>query len=121
DHIIEQRFRVIDSDGRQFRIENFRSAEARPSAISRVFSATIFNVKRFKVAFELRPIEKLSRDQLLAQLRDRDWTMPTGVGSSASFAELFRAYRADRYRTYGSARDQMPEDEIVRLIGPAHP
>jgi len=106
DHIIEQRFHVVDATGRRYRIENFRAAEARPSTLSRVFDASVYNVKRFKVAFELRPDGTLTRDEVLTQLRDREWAMPA---STSPLAELFVAYRTDRFREYGSSRDRMPD------------
>jgi hypothetical protein len=121
DHVIEQRFRVIDSAGRQFKIENFRSAEPRPSMLSRVFTATVYNVKRFKVAFELRPGGVLTREQVLAQLHDREWLTPAPAESTASLAELFRAYRVDRFREYGNSRDRMPGIELPRATEPPNP
>jgi hypothetical protein len=108
DHIIEQKFHVVDAQGRRFRIVNFRQAEKRPSTLSRVFGASVYNVKRFKVAFDLRPDRLLGRDEVLAQLRDREWTMPTLTATAPALAELFIAYRADRFREYGNARDRPP-------------
>ena len=108
DHVIEQNFHIVDAEGNRFRIENYRMAEPRPSTLSRVFHATIYSVKRFKVAFDLRPDGTLSREAVLAQLRDREWTLPA-ASATLPFAELFVAYRADRYREYGITRDQMPD------------
>lgn len=109
DHIIEQRFTVVDSGGRRHRIENFRHAEPRPSTFSRVVGASFYNNRSFRVAFDLRADQLLTRDQVLAQLRDREWTMPTTTATTPPLAELFVAYRADRFREYGISRDRMPE------------
>lgn len=108
DHLIEENFHIVDADGNRFRIQNYRMDEPRPSTLSRVFNASVYSVKRFKVAFDLRPDGKLSRDSVLAQLRDREWTLPA-ASVTLPFAELFVAYRADRYREYGNKRDQMPD------------
>lgn len=108
DHNIEQRFHIVDATGARYRIENYRVIERKPSTLSRVFNATVFNVNRFKVAFDLRRDGLLKREEVMAQLRDRDWTMPTN-SATAVLGELFAAYRADRYREYGNARDQMPD------------
>lgn len=71
DHIIEQRFHVVDAQGRRCRIENFRHVEKRPSTLRRVFNATVFNVNRFRVAFDLRVERSLTREEVLAQVNDR--------------------------------------------------
>lgn len=107
DHVIEQKFHIVDAAGGRFRIANYRTAEPRPSSLNRVFNATFYSVKSFKVAFDLRPDGTLSREAVLAQLRDREWTLPAAA-ATLPFAELFIAYRADRYREYGTARDRMP-------------
>jgi hypothetical protein len=48
------------------------------------------------------------REAVLAQLRDREWTLPAS-SATAPLAELYTAYRADRYREYGQRRDQIPD------------
>lgn len=108
DHIIEQRYRIVDATGARLRIENYRVAEKKPSTLSRVFNATVYNVQRFKVAFDLRREAVLPREEVLRLLRDRDWKFPANA-ATAPLGELFIAYRADRYREYGQARDQMPD------------
>ena len=108
DHVIEQRFHIVDATGARFRIANYCVAEKKPSTLSRVLNATVYDIKRFRVAFDLRPDGKLTRAAVLAQLRDREWTLPTS-SATAPLAELFVAYRADRYREYGQRRDQMPD------------
>ena len=109
DHIIEQRFHVVDAQGHRYRIESFRSAEKRPSTLKRIYEANVFNVKRFRVAFELRLERALTREDVIAQLHDRTWLRVPDT-SSASLAELYSAYRADRFREFGNARDHMPEE-----------
>lgn len=108
DHIIEQRYRIVDATGARFRLENYRLAEKKPSTFSRVFNASVYNVMRFKVTFDLRRDGTLTRDDVLALLRDRDWKFPANA-ASAPLGELFAAYRADRFREYGQPRDQMPD------------
>lgn len=108
DHIIEQRFHIVDATGARFRIANYRVTQPKPSTLSRVFNGTVFHVNRFKVAFDLRPDGKLAREAVLAQLRDREWILPA-ASATASLADIYVAYRADRYREYGQARDQMPD------------
>ncbi len=108
DHVMEERFHVVDATGRRFRIQNYRSAESRPSPLRRYFNATFYNVMRFKVAFDLRLEQTLTREEVIAQLRDRDWTLPA---ATTSLADLFLAYRADRFREYGNSRDRMPEGQ----------
>jgi hypothetical protein len=109
DHIIEQRYRIVDASGARFRIQNYRLAEKRPSTLSRVFSATVYNILRFKVAFDLRRDGVVTRDAVMALLRDRDWKFPANA-ATAPLGELFAAYRADRFREYGQRRDQMPDE-----------
>jgi hypothetical protein len=109
DHIIEQRFHVVDAQGHRYRIENFRSAEKRPSTLKRIFEANVFNVKRFRVAFELHRERALTREEVIAQLHDRAW-LRTPDTTASSLAELYNAYRADRFREFGNARDHMPEE-----------
>jgi hypothetical protein len=108
DYVIEERFHIVDATGARFRIANYRVAEKKPSTLSRVFNATVYNILRFRVAFDLRPDGKLTREAVLAQLRDREWAMPA-ASAMAPLAELFVAYRADRHREYGQRRDQIPD------------
>lgn len=108
DHIIEQRLRIVDATGTRFRIENYRLAEEKPSTLNRVFSATVYNVLRFKVAFDLRQEAVLTREDGMGLLRDRDWPFPAQA-TTAPLGELFVAYRTERFREYGQSRDRMPE------------
>jgi hypothetical protein len=108
DHVIEQRFHVVDATGARFRIENYRVIQPKPSTLGRIFSATVFDVKRFKVAFELRRDGTLGRDEVITQLRDRDWKLPADA-ASAPFGDLYLAYRADRFREFRNARDRIPD------------
>ena len=107
DHIIEQRFRVIDALGRLYRIENYRLAEPKPSTFSRVFSATVYSTLYFKTAFDLRPGRLLWRREVLTQLRDWDWEIPN---SDADYLKLYLDYRADRYQQFGNYRDRPLSD-----------
>lgn len=109
DHVIEQRFHIVDATGARFRIENYRVIQPKPSTLSRVFNATVYQVNRFKVAFDLRADGVLKRVEVISQLRDRDWKLPA-TANTTPLRELFVAYRADRYREFGQARDQMPEE-----------
>jgi hypothetical protein len=61
------------------------------------------------VAFDLRRDGMLKREEVIAQLRDRDWQLPANWGT-APLEELFVAYRANRFREYSSARDRMPDE-----------
>ncbi len=109
DHFIEQRFHVVAADGRRFAIVNFRQGE-RPSILKRVADASVYHSKDFHVTFELRPERVLARDEVLSQLRDRQWTMPTTTATTPTLGELFIAYRADRWREFGNGRDRMPDE-----------
>lgn len=105
DYAIEQKFHIVDADGRRFRIQNYRLAEKKPSTLRRIVNATIYSTLRFKVAFDLRPDGTLSRPEVILQLRDREWQLPS---ATMPLADLFVAYRADRFREFGNARDRMP-------------
>jgi hypothetical protein len=121
DHIIEQRFHVVASDGRRYGIANFRQGENRPPLLKRVATATVNVSQRFRVTFDLRPERVLGREEVLAQLRDRPWTMP-GTTATTPLAELFTAYRADRWREFGNSRDRMPDERTgPQTPNPARP
>lgn len=108
DYTIEQHFFIVDATGARYRIEHYRLAEKKPSTLSRIADASVYSVKRFRVAFDLRADGVLSREQVMAQLRDRAWALPAGA-DTAALGTLFVAYRVDRYKEYGNARDRMPE------------
>lgn len=108
DHVIEQRFHVVAADGRRYAIVNFQQGQ-RPSILKRVGGASVFQSKVFRVSFELRPQPLLTRDEALAQLRDRPWPMPATTAATPTLAELFIAYRAERWREFGNRRDHMPD------------
>ncbi|MFN0066197.1 MAG: hypothetical protein ACKVYV_01035 [Limisphaerales bacterium] len=56
-----------------------------------------------------RPDGMLTRDQVLAQLCDRDWKLPATTATTPTLGELFVTYRADRFREYGNRRNAMPQ------------
>jgi hypothetical protein len=121
DHIIEQRFHVLDAEGRRYRITDFRHAEKRPSFVSRVLNANVFHVSRFKVAFTLRFDRALSRQEVEAQMQDRTWLRPLPK-SPRALSELYIAYRVDRFQEFGNERDRMPDSmSTSRPAPPAKP
>lgn len=117
DHVIEQRFHIVDATGARFRIQNYHVIEPTPSTVSRVINATVFDVKRFKAAFDVRPDGTLTRDEVIVQLRDRDWAFPESA-ATAPLGDLYVAYRADRFREFGNARDHMPDKPAAAQTNP---
>lgn len=100
--LLETEFSVIDSGGQRYRIRNVRPMGKRPSTMKRVFNATVYNILRFDVAFELSRNGSASEEELASLLEEAE------DPGKKSLTDCYNKFRENRFLTYGHLEDRWP-------------